>query len=90
MMGVLRAAVKAVAAAVPAVQLARLGLPALVGVLGLAALVLAAGCWVLASDARCERVAKVLGAWRGTTASPAEAAAPDPARAHWRLWRLSR
>ena len=64
LMAMLRAAVKAAAAAVPKAQLARLGLPALLGTLGLAVLVLAAVCWVLESDARCERVAKVLGAWR--------------------------
>jgi hypothetical protein len=65
-MAALRAAAKAAVAAVPMAQLARLGLPALAGVIGLAVLVLAAVCWVLASDARCERVAKMLGAWRGS------------------------
>ena len=43
-MGTVRAAGKAVVAAVPAAQLARLGLPALCA---LAMLMLAAGCWVL-------------------------------------------
>jgi len=86
-MAVLRAAGRAVAAAVPAAQLARLGLPALLAVCGLAVLMLAVACWVLASDARCERVAKVLTAWRG---APAPAAmTPTSARPHWwQRWRV--
>ena len=51
-MAVLRAAGKAAVGIVPAAQLARLGLPALVAGGVLAVLVLGAGCWVIASDAR--------------------------------------
>jgi len=80
-MTIVRAVARAAAVAVPAAQLARLGVPALIGAFGLAVLVLAAACWVLASDARCERAAKVLGACR---AAPAAAApAPVPAQARW-------
>jgi hypothetical protein len=81
-MAVLRTAGKAVAAVIPAAQLARLGLPALLGVIGLAVLVLAAVCWILASDARCENAAKVLRACRGV-ATAVPVSAPAPARAHW-------
>ena len=53
MIAVVRAAGRA-AAAVPVAQLARLGpSAALAATLGLAVLVLAVICWVLASDARC-------------------------------------
>ena len=80
-MAILRAVARAAAAAVPAAQLARLGFPALIGAFGLAVLVLATAWWVLASDAWCERAAKVLGACH---AAPAEAAPPPvPARARW-------
>ena len=64
-MAMLRAAGRGAAAAVPTAQLARLGLPALAGGLGLAVLMLVTVWWVLASDARCERLAKVVEAWRG-------------------------
>lgn len=47
-----RAAVRAAAAVVPPAALARLGLPALITAAALVAGVLAAACWVLASDAR--------------------------------------
>jgi hypothetical protein len=82
-MTVLRAAGRAAAAAVPAAQLARLGLPALAGVLGLAVLVLAVICWVLASDARCERMANVLRAWRGVPTSGAPVPGTVPVRSRW-------
>jgi hypothetical protein len=86
MMAVLRAAGWAAAVAVPAAQLARLGLPALLAVCGLAVLVLTLACWVLGSDARCERAAKILRAWRGTPVSAATA--PTSARARWwQRWR---
>lgn len=65
-MAVLRGAVKAAAALVPAAQLARLGLPALIAACGLAVCVLAVACWVLASDKRADRATAMLGAWRGT------------------------
>ena len=82
-MAALRAVARAAAVAVPAAQLARLGFPALIGAFGLAVLILAVACWVLASDARCERAAKVLGACHAAPA--AVAPAPVPARTRW--WR---
>ena len=90
-MVVLRAVGKAAAVAVPTAQLARLGLPALIAVCTLTVLVLVAGCWVLSSDDRTGRVAKVLGAWRGTPAAGAAGAGsalPGPVpRRQWRPWR---
>jgi len=77
-MAVLRAAVKAAAAAVPAAQLTRLGLPALAGVIGLTVLVLAVICWLLASDARCERVPKMLGALARRARSGGRGYGPGP------------
>jgi len=71
-MTVLRATAKAVATAVPMAELARLGLPTLAAALGLAVMVLIVVCWVLASDARCERMSKILRAWRGTATHPPE------------------
>jgi hypothetical protein len=50
---------------VPVAQLARLGLPALIAVVAFAVLVVVAGCWVLADDARAARAAIVMQAWRG-------------------------
>ena len=78
--GAVRAAARgggAAAAVIPAVALARLGLPALITATVLAACVLAAACWVLASDARAGRVAAVLAAWRGVTTP----AVTDPVQA---------
>src|SRR5262245_56041090 len=66
-MTALRAAVRGVAAGVPAAQLARLGLPALAGTLTIGVLVLGTAWWVLPSDARTGRAARLLGAWRGTS-----------------------
>lgn len=47
----------------------RLGLPTLAGLLVFAVLVLTAMCWILGSDARSDRVARVLRACRSGTAS---------------------
>ncbi|MGP0022966.1 MAG: hypothetical protein ACLPKE_06315 [Streptosporangiaceae bacterium] len=88
MMVVLRQAGKLAAEAVPVAQLARLGLPALIAVAVLAVLVLAAICWIIDSDERCSRVARVLGAWRGAPASAAPT--PEAPRARPRLWRWGR
>jgi hypothetical protein len=85
-MAVLRAAGKAAVGIVPAAQLARLGLPALVAGGVLAVLVLGAGCWVIASDARASRAAKVLGAWRGAAADPAPPVAAFPPPRPRRRW----
>jgi hypothetical protein len=60
------ALLRAAVGVVPTIQLARLGLPALIAVAPLAVLVLAAVCWVLADDARAARAAAVLQAWRGS------------------------
>jgi hypothetical protein len=68
-MAALRLAGKLAAGAVPVVEMARLGLPALVGLLTFAVLVLGTVCWVLGSDARCERLARVLQAWRAGAGS---------------------
>ncbi len=83
----MRAAARAAAAVLPTVALARLGLPALLTAAALAAGVLAAACWVLASDARAGRVAAVLDAWRGTPAPPTATPAPNPVPARARWWR---
>ena len=74
-MAVLRLAGKVAAEAVPVAQLARLGVPALIAMSALAVLVLTAVCWVIGSDPRCERVTRLLLAWRGTASSPAPGAA---------------
>jgi hypothetical protein len=87
-MAMLRAVGRVAAATVPAAQLARLGLPALAGGLGLAVLALVTVWWVLASDARCERLAKVVGAWRGVPT--ARAAVPSTVRARSGWWRRGR
>lgn len=82
-MTVLHVTGRLAAAALPAAQLARLGLPALFATCGLAVLVLAMVCWMLGSDARCERAAKVLTAWRGAPTP----LAPTPARVRRWSWR---
>jgi len=56
---------KVIAGAVPAVALARLGLPALGAVVFLAVLAAGVTCWLLGSDARAARVSQVLLAWKG-------------------------
>jgi hypothetical protein len=75
-MAALKLAGKTAAGAVPLAQLARLGLPALAGLLAFAALVLAAMCWILSSDARSGRVTRVLQACRSGTASAQDAVSP--------------
>jgi hypothetical protein len=72
-MAALKLAGKAAAGAVPLAQLARLGLPALAGLLAFAALVLATVCWILSSDARSDRVTRVLQACRSGTARTPDA-----------------
>jgi len=39
-------------------------------------LVLAAGCWILASDGPAARLARILGAWRGNTVPDPPTSAP--------------
>lgn len=79
---------KVAAGVLSAALIARLGWPAL-GVLTLL-VALAAGlvCWVLSSDARAARVARILTAWHGgiTSAEP-DAPAILPSGAHGRLRR---
>ena len=82
-----RAAARAAVAVMPAAALARLGQPALITAAALAVCVLAAACWVLASDARAGRAAAVLAAWRGVPAPVAAVTDPVPARARWWRWR---
>jgi len=87
MMAVIRRAGKVAAGAVPAALVAGLGLPAL-GVLVFVA-VLAAGvcCWMVHSDARTDRVSRVLLAWRGNAgclpSAPAPVTVPQPRRWAW-------
>ena len=68
----MRAVLRAAAGMVPVAQLARLGLPALIAVMALAVLVLVAGCWILADDARAARAAIVMQAWRGRLPAAAD------------------
>jgi len=75
-MATLKLAGKVAAGAVPVAQLARLGLPALAGLLAFALLVLAAVCWILNSDDRSGRLARVLQACRSGTAAAPTAALP--------------
>ena len=67
MTAVLRRAGRVATEVVPAALVARLGLPALGTLVLLAVLGVWAACWVLLSDARAERVSRVLLAWRGNT-----------------------
>lgn len=64
-MAALRRAGKIAAGVVPAALAARLGLPALGAAVFLAVLVIGTAWWVFRSDARTERVSRVLLAWRG-------------------------
>jgi thiol:disulfide interchange protein len=66
-------------AAVPVI-LARVSLPALAIVVLAVLIVVAAGCWVLADSSRARRLAILIRAWRGATASPAASARPALAR----------
>ena len=60
MMAMLRRAGKVAAGAVPAALVARLGVPALGALVFLAVLVAGVACWVVGSDARANRVRRVL------------------------------
>ena len=86
-MAVLRTVGKAAAAVVPTAQLARLGMPALLSIVALAALIIAAGCWVLASDGRAARLTQILRACRGNPVSDSSAAPPPAAGERRRPWR---
>jgi len=63
--------------------MARLGLPALGALVFLIILVVGTARWVVRSDARTERVSRVLLAWRGNASclAPGALAAARPARA---------
>jgi hypothetical protein len=80
---VLRRAGKIAAGAVPTVLVARLGLPALTGLILLAVIVLGAVCWVIRSDARTDRVSRMLLAWRGNVGCIARDAAPAARPSRW-------
>ena len=87
-MTMLRRTGKVAAGALSAALVARLGWPAL-GTLALL-VVLAAGlaCWVLSSDARAARVARILTAWRGgITSSQPDALPASASNSHRRRWR---
>jgi phage-related minor tail protein len=56
---------RGVGAAVSAVAVARMGLPALGALVGLAVLSAGVVCWVIASSERTERVSRLLLAGRG-------------------------
>lgn len=65
MKDVLKHASRAAAGMLPAAFLARLGVPALAAVVFLAVAVLVVICWIISSDARTGRVARVMLARRG-------------------------
>ena len=67
-----------VLAAVPVV-LAGMTWPAVAGIVLAVLIVVAAGCWVLADSGRARRLATLIRAWRGATASPAAPARSAPA-----------
>jgi hypothetical protein len=77
-MAALRQVGKVVVGMVPVVQLARLGLPALVALFALAVLVLAVICWILSSGERCERVYRMLLAARGNSSALTTETATPP------------
>jgi hypothetical protein len=66
-------------AAVP-VALAGMGWPALAVVVVVALILVAAGCWVVADSGRARRLAMLIHAWRGTTASAINRARPAAAK----------
>jgi hypothetical protein len=84
---VLRRAGKVAAGTVPAALVAGLGLPALGTLVFLAVLAAGLACWLFGSDARTDRVSRVLLAWRGDpgrlTASGPAAAPPAPRPRRW-------
>ncbi|MDQ2816377.1 MAG: hypothetical protein M3Z75_32185 [Actinomycetota bacterium] len=84
----LRQVGKVTVGVVPAVALARLGLPALGVLVFLAVLAAGVGCWVIASKERAERVNRLLLAWRGNVGclSGGTPAAPRPIIPHPRRW----
>ena len=67
---VFRRVAKLAAGAVPAALVAGLGLPALGALVFLAIPVAGIACWVFGSDARANRVSRVLLAWRGNPGLP--------------------
>jgi hypothetical protein len=85
-MAVLRGLGKVAAWTVSAGLLARLGLPALGALIFLAVLGVWAACWVFCSDARTDRVSRVLLAWRGNASCLPPADAPEPALRQSRRW----
>ena len=84
----LRRAGKVAAGVVPAALLARLGLPALGGLVLLAVIVVGVACWVIGSADRTERVSRVLLAWRGNANCllSAGTTAPSPPAPRPRRW----
>jgi len=86
----LRRAGRVTAGVAPALLVAGLGLPALGALVFLAVLATGMACWVFGSDARTNRVSRVLLAWRGdpgclggaSTAAPASPV-PRPRRRPW-------
>ncbi len=85
-MTMLRHASKVAAGVLPAALVARLGLPALGALVFLALVFLAAGCWVVRSRARTDRVSRMLLALRGNAnclgpgTTPSSPAAARPRR----------
>jgi len=71
-MTMLRHTGKVAAGALSAALVARLGWPALGVLVLLVFLVAGLACWILSSDARAARVARILAAWHGgiTSAEP--------------------
>ncbi|HET9970331.1 MAG TPA: hypothetical protein VFQ68_19010 [Streptosporangiaceae bacterium] len=92
MMAALGHAGKFLAGAVPTAVMAGLGMPESgVLILVLAVMMLGAACWVIRSDARTDRVSRMLLAWRGNADSLGRgAAAPGPPGLRPRRWRWQR
>jgi hypothetical protein len=87
MMAVIRWTGKVAAGAVPVALVAGLGLPALGVLVFVATLAVGVSCWVVRSDARTDRVSRVLLAWRGNAgclpSAPTPVTAPRPGLWAW-------
>jgi hypothetical protein len=73
---IMKRAGRTAAGVLPAALLVQLGLPALAGVIFLAILMMGVICWVIGSDARTDRVTRMMLARRGD----ARCLKPEPAR----------
>jgi hypothetical protein len=91
-MAALGHAAKFLAGTVPTAVMVGLGMPESgVLIFVLAVMVLGTACWVISSDARTDRVSRMLLAWRGNADSLGRgAAAPGPPAPRPRRWRWQR